>query len=326
MLFHPSAPCLPCPSVACCWRAGKSCLVDTAVRAGSYGAVHVTVPAGEPAGDIVAAVHAATAGMRVPSPPGSAANPAPSAGRVLAAYALLFGAPVVAVLRAEPHGDGRRYAEAPAAARQLAAFGYRVVVDAAHRALDTAPTAMARSEYVDIAVEPMPRALVERLAGLAPLHAALAAARLADVVWAVAGGYPAAYEQLHTAWAEAGGSSAAITPTVQTFVERKLGDALDLRDCADRCYAPLFERFRAVDAVPAAEARALLPLLPGATPWPPPDGVLRAVRGGRSDARAQQQLLLLVPASPAVGVVLRHGLARVPPLAALAAMVAAEAA
>jgi hypothetical protein len=297
---HP--PCLcPCPSSPRC-RAGKSCLVDTAVRKG-FGVVHVSVPAGESLSDIVKAVYMATTRTWTPYN----FNLAPSAGRVLFFHRLLFRKPIVVVLHAAERRNGQQYADLPAACRQLVAFGYRVIVDASHGSLDPGTVATLRER--EFTVEPMSRSLVEQLTGLGPLHAALAEAGLSDVVWEVLGGYPAAYEQLNTAWAEAGDHSSPIKATAERFVALKLGDAIDLRDSAEPVYRSLFERFRAVDAVPAAELNAL------GTSRHSPDQVLRKVRGPGSTH-------VLVPASPAMAVVLRHGLARVPPLAVLTAEVA----
>jgi len=160
-----------------------------------------------------------------------------------------------------------------------------------------------------VQVEPMPRALVERLLGMEALHAALTAAGVADVAWAVLGGHPAAYEGLASFWKRSGYSEE-VAPIVEAFVQAQLVAAISQRDeslAADKRLKPLYERFTTIAAVSAGEL-AMLELV-----RPSPDKVLRAlVRDGKS---------VLVPASPAMALVLRHNLTEAPPLGAIQALV-----
>ena len=283
--------------------AGKSCLVDTAVTNG-WGVVRVTVGAGKSLDDILAATWRAVTRSQM----SASFDHTPSAQRVLFFHKLFFREPVTVVLQAAERRSGQDYADISAACRCIASAGsVRVVVDASHNSLDESARRTMRERMVQ--VEPMPRELVERLSGMEALHAVLAVAGLADVAWAALGGYPAAYEGLYTAWKEAS-CSEDVAPIVEAFVQVQLVTAASQRDeslAADERLKPLYDEFAAIDAVPAAKLVQLKLVRPS------PDKVLRVlVRAGIS---------VLVPATPAMALVLRHNLSGAPPLDAIKALV-----
>jgi hypothetical protein len=277
--------------------------VDTAVTNG-WGVVRVTVGAGKSLDEILAATWRAVTRSHV----SASYDHTPSAQRVLFFHKLFFREPVTVVLQAAERRSGQDYADISAACRCIASAGsVRVVVDAPHNSLDESARRTMRERVVQ--VEPMPRELLERLSGMEALHAVLAAAGLADVAWAVLGGYPAAFEGLHTAWKESGYSEE-VAPIVEAFVQAQLLAAISQRDehlAADERLQPLYERFTTVDAVPAGELVAMKLVRPS------PDKVLRVlVRAGKS---------CLFPATPAMALVLRHNLLEAPSLDAIKALV-----
>ena len=283
--------------------AGKSCLVDTAVTS-SWGVVRVTVGAGKSLDEITAATWRAVTRSQL----SASYDHTPSAQRVLFFHRLFFRIPLTIVLQAAERQNGDNYAQIAAACRRIVAAGsVRLLVDASHNSLDESALRTMRERVLQ--VEPMSRELAERLSGMGALHAALATAGLADVAWAVLGGYPAAYEGLYTAWKEAS-CSEDVAPTVEAFVQVQLVTAASQRDeslAADERLKPLYDEFAAIDAVPAAKLVQLKLVRPS------PDKVLRVlVRAGMS---------VLVPATPAMALVLRHNLSGAPPLDAIKALV-----
>jgi hypothetical protein len=264
----------------------------------------VMVGAGDSAHDIVAATWRAIARSNL----SAAYDHASSARRVLFFHKLIFRAPATVVLRAVERQNGDNYAQISGACRAIVATGsVRVVVDASHNSLDESARLTKRERVMQ--VEPMPRRLTVALTGLEDLHTALAAAGLADVVWAVLGGYPADYRGLLRVWRESD-YSADIAPIVEAFLRAQLLAAIQVRIktlAASPSLHPLFERFTSADAVPEAE------LLEMALVRPSPDKVLRCV--GNHDK------WMLVPATPAMALVLRHKLTTAPPLDTLKTMV-----
>jgi hypothetical protein len=264
--------------------------------------VRVTVGAGKSLDDIIAATWRAVTRSQM----SASHDHKPSAQRVLFFHKLFFRSPVTVVLQAAERRSGQDYADISAACRCIVSAGdVRVLVDASHNSLDESARRTKRERVLQ--VEPMPRELVERLSGMEGLHAALAAAGLADVVWAVLGGYPADYRGLYSVWNEFGFSHE-IAPIVEAFVQAQLVAAIIQRDdclAADGRLQPLFERFATLDALPAVELVTMKLVRPS------PDKVLRQlVRAG---------LPVLVPATPAMALVLRHQLAWAPPLGAVMA-------
>ena len=277
--------------------------MDTAVTNG-WGVVRVTVGAGDSLKDITTATWRAVTRSQM----SASYDHTPSAQRVLFFHKLCFRVPLTIVLQAVERQSGDSYAQIAAACRRIVAAGsVRLLVDASHNSLDESARRTMRERVVQ--VEPMPRELAERLSSMEALHAALAAAGLANVAWAALGGYPAAYEGLQTAWKESSCSNN-MAPIVEAFVQAQLVAAISQRDenlTADERLKPLYDEFTTTDAVPEAKLVQLKLVRPS------PDKVLRVlVRAGET---------VLVPATPAMALVLRHKLAKAPPLDAIKALV-----
>lgn len=267
----------------------------------SWGVVKVSVGAGKSKDDIAAATWKAVTRSHL----SSSFDHSASARRVLFFHKLFFPAPVTVVLQAAERRNGQDYADISAACRQLVADGngnVRVIVDASHNSLDE--SARTTKRELVLQVEPMPRELIEALSGLEALHAALSAAGLADVVWAVLGGYPADYKMLRTAW-QVSGYSQDIAPVVGTFVQDQLDTAINIRSdalSADKRLKLLYQRFVKEDAVPSVELEAMEAVRPS------PDKVLRRVKAKVGVG------YVLVPSTPAMALVLRHSLSEAPSL------------
>jgi hypothetical protein len=289
---------------------GKTCIVETATQA-TCGVVTVRVPAGTHEKEILADVLTALARYYV-----RALDQSGSARRVLWWHALLFRTPATVVLQAAERKPAQAFADLDSAARALARdFGVRVVVDASDNALPGAALATLREMVLE--VEPMPRATLEALPELAPLLAALRAARLADVVWAVAGGVPAHYLQLSGQWGaherrDVAAAVAAFALGALKKAVNNVGDAV----AADARLQALYDRFRGADVVPYSALKA------AGLSRPSPDKVLRAVFAIGAGGAPENAL---VPADAATAIVLRWGLAEVPAMDALVVLLAARA-
>jgi hypothetical protein len=168
---------------------GKTVVTATATAA-TFGVVHVDVPPGTPGKEILADAFGALTRCSL-----RFVDLGSSARRVLWWHALLFRTPATVVLHAGERKPAQAFADVDNAARVLAhSYGVRVVIDASDNSLPAAARATLREKVLDVG--PMPREMLEALPELAPLLAALRAARASDAVWAVVGGTPAAYRKL----------------------------------------------------------------------------------------------------------------------------------
>ena len=234
-------------------------------------------------------------------------HPGPGAKRVMRFHRFLFRVPPTIVLQAAERDPGEGYAAISSACRALVGAGFRVIVDASHNSLSD--TARDTKREIMLVVEPMSREVLEGLTGdLGVLIAALRAAGLDGVVWAVVGGNPADYGGILQLWKIAKFSD--ITTVVESFVSDQLIKAIEARDTAQTAaprLAKLYTRFQSAD-----DAVLLSDLNTLGIPRPSPDKVLRKVKRGGEQ--------VLVPATPAMAVVLRFNLEKAPSLDALKAM------
>jgi hypothetical protein len=270
----PALPFLP--------RAGKTCIVNTAMES-EWGVVRV----GSSEEKIVTNALMALTRSNL-----AFVNPGPAAARVLWWHDLLFRMPPTIVLQAGERLPGEGYAAISGSCRALVEFGFRVIVDASHYSLSDSATATKR-ELV-LVVEPMAREMLENLEGLGGVIGALRKAKLDGVMWGVVGGNPADYFGLKTLWDKSGrGDVAAVTVA---FVSEQLDKAIKARNAAlqdDRRFAELYARYMSADFVLSSEAYNM------DAKRPSPDKVLReAIRDNEA---------VLIPASEAMAVVLRHG-------------------
>jgi hypothetical protein len=280
-------------------HAGKSCIVNTAMES-EWGVVHVRAVAGSSEEKIVTNALVALTRSNL-----AFVNPGPAAARVLWWHAFFFRMPPTIVLQAGERLPGEGYAAISGSCRALVEFGFRVIVDASHNSLSDAATATKREKV--LVVEPMEREMLENLKGLGDLIGALREAKLDGVMWGVVGGNPADYFRLDDVWGESGrGDVSAVTAA---FVSELLDKAIEVRGAAfvaDERLSPLYARFASSDAVPLSTLTELKLTRPS------PDKVLRkAVRGEEA---------VLIPATEAMAVVLRHGLTKKPSMDALKAM------
>lgn len=283
---------------------GKTCLVDTALR-WVPGVVLVKVAAGVPQDAIVAdALRGVTRASSMFT------HNAFAARRVVLCHRLFFRVPPTVVLRASEVNVGEVHAGIAGACRALAEeHKLRVVVDASHNSLAEAAVATKREAVLQ--VEAMPRELVEALDGLGELHAALKTAGIADVVWAVLGGNPADYFAIWRLW-----SKSRDVTVVGTYVRDQLATAIDNRVAMigiNKRLELLYSKFVTEDAVPLTVLESMELVRPN------PDKVLRKVRRGEDGS-------MLVPATPAMGVVLRYKLDKPLPIGDLATLLAKGAA
>jgi hypothetical protein len=222
-------------------------------------------------------------------------KPYASALRVAKWHKWIFRQPPIVVLRALERPAGRDSADLGSAARALLRHGLCVVVDSSDNSLQAVATTTERQEVLQ--VEYMPRDILEAVPELEKLLGALKEAGLADLVWAVLGGNPASYRLLNGSCKAA--RYADVTPVAEAFMELKLRQAVHAiraAKIANPAVQLLFELFKNSSEgyqVPAAT------LEEHKVTQPSPDKVLR-LKGAKDDE-------VLVPASPAVGLVLRHG-------------------
>lgn len=289
---------------------GKSCIITSATE-GLSGVVTVRVPAGAPEPSILSDAFTALTRYYLRT-----LDQSGSARRVLWWHALLFRAPAIVVLQAAARKPTQAFADLDSAARALAGdYGVRVIIDASSCSLPDEALETLREMVLE--VEPMPRATLEALPELAPLLAALRVEGVADVVWDALGGVPAAYLALRSAWVAGGACDADAARVAVAFVQDALGKAIRARDealAANGALALVYSRFAAPSSahqVPFAMLAALRIVRPA------PDRVLRAVQVRASPGAEGSGLRVLVPASAAVGLVLRHELAEPPSLTRL---------
>ena len=274
---------------------GKTCVVETATQR-TCGVVSVRVAAGAPSDAIARQALSAIARVQLAA---AFVDVLPSARRVIFWHRLLAGRPTV-VLQLSERRPGADFADVTGAARELADLGLRVIMDASENSLE--PGALASCRQVVLELGPMPRKTLEGIAELQPLREALQVAGLTDAAWAALGGNPAEYRRLREKWAERDCEVGALAPVLLDFVQRKVAEAVLLRDAAivkDGRLEALYGRFTAAAEVPSSVLRELRLELPS------PEKVLRALRAGGGDP-------LLIPANAAMALVLRHDLQRAP--------------
>jgi len=287
---------------------GKTRLLDAALQGGSGGVAVLALPPSAGEHDTRwAACQAVTKDRFCGIEEGSAR-------RVLWWHRWLFGAPFTLVLRpaAGSQEDAaaarRNHATLLSAATALASTpNLRVVVDATD--FRPEPQAYHVSHATPsvhggwLVVQPLPRAALEAVPGLAALLRALRAEGAAEATWEALGGEPAAYEQLDAQW-RAGGQGVPVAALAAAFAQERVAVAMDrvslvlgkhasagrlLRDCGSGQAVP-FSRL--------GELGLLSEQL---------DGVLRAVVvPGAAPGSLPQRLLL--PADAATAMVLSKGL------------------
>eukprot|EP00386_Alphamonas_edax_P012515 GDKI01039059.1.p1 GENE.GDKI01039059.1~~GDKI01039059.1.p1 ORF type:complete len:388 (-),score=69.72 GDKI01039059.1:225-1388(-) len=278
---------------------GKSTLVDTVLR-GQFGVTSVVVLPATPAAVILNNTYQALA--RVQNLwLGSAEN---SAIRVVRWYRFWFlrGRPTV-VLRVRERDVGEAPAGVASAVRTLADQGIRVIVDSFNSLTETTVTT---TREVVVPVEPMSAACLEKVEEFKKLVVAMQQERVFDLAFAVLGGMPNSWQRLVRTWESHG------CKNTQSITEEACSDALmdANRVVVDATRAnprlkELYTMFRSQEFVPYGAPNELgIPLQENQR-----DKVLRPTKMGQGAGKE----LVLVPASPAVRLVLRHSTHSRPP-------------
>jgi predicted oxidoreductase len=140
----------------------------------------------------------------------------------------------------------------------------------------------------------MERSVLERIPELQALLEALRKGAVADLTWTVLGGFPARYVRLNTIW-EGMRERLDVVAVVEDFLDRELLFASYVLRLASESNPSLastyYSRFKTVDEIRSLGLeRVRIPTI---------DTVVRRQRGEDYD--------VYVPATPAMALVLRHG-------------------
>ena len=168
---------------------GKSVVVNTATQR-TCGVVDVPIAPGTLQDVIVTRALSSIANSRV-----GFIDPLHSARRVLWWYDWFLPRPIV-VLRAGKRMDGEAYAEFPGAARVLAGYGLRVLIDGSTNSLPSELLTTLRQHVLEL--EPMPQNTLRSIPEYHSLFHVLREEGLEDVAWQVLGGVPAHFDQIVT--------------------------------------------------------------------------------------------------------------------------------
>lgn len=154
-------------------------------------------------------------------------HPHSSVRRILWWHRLFFPPPIV-VLRIGERGDGQDFAEIPGAARELAGFGLRVLVDGSANSLP--PELFRTTRQIVLELEDMPLETLRRIPAFAGLFDMLRVENLESAVWGVLGGVPADYEELVAMLKGADCSGPDNRRVVLCYLRSVISKAIDCRD------------------------------------------------------------------------------------------------
>lgn len=271
---------------------GKSCLLST-VTSKTPGVITVKVPAKQDEDTIVKNTL-----KLLTEPPFKFMDPLKTAPRVIFWHRLftLGRAPIV-VLEASERKLGQEYADLTGAVRTLVEkYKLRVIVDGSPNSLDESLLRTKRQRVFDI--KPMTREMIWQLDQLQAFFEYVKKAGLDDTVFAVLGGNPADYEEL---WDNSktdlrDGQDA--REIIGTHLCAQISAAIDLvkEFCGndDETVAKVMSLFRETKVFREST------LVANKLQRPAPDKVFRNVGQGK--------VKFLIPASNAIGIVLRHNL------------------
>lgn len=217
-----------------------------------------------------------------------------SAVRISWFHQFFFRSPITVILHAAERKPDEKPAAIDSAARVLVGHGLRVIVDASTNSM--AEEAVKTMREIFLQVEPMERGVLEQMEELAELRAALKEAGLADVVWKVLGGLPAAYLQLNRCWIAA--DQKELESVATNYLHSRLSIAISdvNKSCAARPdLEELYDLFVSREFVDESILRVKKLVRPS------PDKVLRAIA-------VKGQQVRLIPVDNAKRLVLRHKL------------------
>jgi hypothetical protein len=274
---------------------GKSVVVNTATQR-TCGVVDVTVEPGTPHKAIVMSALSEIANFRV-----GFIDPRPSVRRVLWWYGWFLPRPIV-VLRAGERRDGQDYADIPGAARELAGYGLRVLIDGSTNSLPSEVLTTLRQAVLEL--EPMARNIMLSIPEYAGLLKLLRDESLEDVAWLVLGGVPAHFDELCLLMAC--NEPAMYRRVIVNYILDEVGKAIDRRDtmlAAHPAMKSILDLFMTQNEVP----KSLL-TQKGITS-PSPNKVLRVV--------LRSHIAKLVPADTTMALVLHFCLSTTPSIEVL---------
>ena len=279
---------------------GKSVVVNTATQR-TCGVVDVTVEPGTPHKAIVMSALSEIANSRV-----GFIDPRPSVRRVLWWYRWFLPRPLV-VLRAGERMDGEVYAGIPGAARELAGYGLRVLIDGSTNSLPSEVLTTLRQAVLEL--EPMPQRTLRSIPEYAGLLKVLRDESLEDVAWLVLGGVPAHFDELRLLVACS--EPTAHRRVIVNYMLDEVGKAIDRRDTMLATH-PAMESILALFKTQNEVPKSLLTVK--GIGGPSPNKVLRVV--------LRSHTAKLVPADAAMALVLRFCLSTTPPIEALQKLLA----
>ena len=269
---------------------GKSVVVNTATQR-TCGVVDVPVAPGTLQDVIVMRALSSIANSRV-----AFVDPLRSARRVLLWYGWFLPRPIV-VLRAGERMDGEAYAGIPGAARVLAGYGLRVLIDGSTNSLPSEVLTTLRQNVLEL--EPMPRNIVLSIPEYESRVHVLRQEGLEDVAWQVLGGVPAHFDQIVTQLKR--NEPAAYCRVIVDYILDEVGKAIDRRDtflAAHPAMKAILDLYKTQKEVPKSL------LNEKGISSPSPNKVLRVVM--------RSHVAKFVPADAAVALVLRFCLSTTP--------------
>jgi hypothetical protein len=269
---------------------GKSVVVNTATQR-TCGVVNVTVAPGTLRDVIVMKALSEITNSRV-----GFVDPPPSVRRVLWWYGWFLPRPIV-VLRAGERMDSQMYADIPGAARELAGYGLRVLIDGSTNSLPSEVLATKRQCVLEL--EPMQRNILLSIPEYKSLLHLMREEGLEDVAWQVLGGVPADYDEIVTQLKS--NEPAAYRRIIIKFLRDEISKAISCRGrmlAAHPVMKEVLNIFKTKSEIPE-ELLAEMGIVN-----PSPNKVLRVV--------LRDDFFMLVPADAAMALVLRFSLSKTP--------------
>lgn len=279
---------------------GKSVVVDTTTQR-TCGVTSIPVAPGTSQRTIVLDALSEIANSRV-----GFVDPRPSVRRILWWYSWFLPRPII-VLRAGERRDGQDFADIPGAARELAGYGLRVLIDGSTNSVP--PELLSTKRQVVLELEDMPLETLRRIPAYAGLFDVLRTEGLESAAWGVLGGVPADFDELVTLPVAAG----LLTDSgrvVVDYLRAEIGKAIDRRDSLLAGFSEMREVLGEFK-VRAAVRKSLL--IEKRIVAPSPNKVLRVVLVDGD--------IMLVPADAATALLLTHGLQVTPSIETLMSLV-----
>ena len=279
---------------------GKTVVVNTATQR-TCGVVSVPVAPGTSQKNIVTDVLSEIANSRV-----GFIDPRPSVRRILWWYGLFLPRPLV-VLRAGDRMDGEIYADFPGAARELAGYGLRVLIDGSTNSLPSEVLTTLRQDVLEL--EPMPLNILRSIPEYESLIHVLHEEGLEDVTWQVLGGVPAHFDEIVTQLKR--NEPAAYRRVIVNYILDEVGKAVSRRDRMLASHPEMnsiLNLFKTQNDVPESV------LTVKGIVSPSPNKVLRYVM--------RSHVAKLVPADAAMALVLRFCLSATPSIEMLQKLLA----